>query len=176
MKLSTAIITGVVLAGASFAGTVSTAAAATVFEQYGYGLNVPDTDGAYIFVTTPTALTDVTISGGYGNGFTDFGAVAAGGQTGYYYLGDNEDSTPGSDGTALISIVSGGKTYSGSFTDVIGDLDASDAPVALGTLGPASAVSAAPEPNTWMLMLLAVGGIGAALRYSRKKPADAVTA
>jgi len=165
MKLTTAIIAGVALTGAALTGAVSTASAATIFEQYGYSLP-GSPDGAYLFVTTPTALSDVTISGGYSNGFTDFGAVAAGGQTGYYYLGDNESTTPGSEGTALVTIVSGGVTYSGSYTDVLGDLDAVDNPVALGTLG---TVSATPEPNTWALMLLGVGGLGAALRWSRRR-------
>lgn len=45
---------------------------------------------------------------------------------------------------------------------------------------PANCISAAPEPSTWALLLLGIGGIGLMLRRARKttaiRPTDAVTA
>ena len=40
---------------------------------------------------------------------------------------------------------------------------------------PLTAVSAAPEPGAWLLMMLGVGSVGAALRF-RRRAADAPSA
>lgn len=148
MKLSTVLIAGAALASAA-AMTASAASAATVFEAYGYDHG--GFDGVSAFVTSTTALDDVTIGG------EDFGALAAGGTAGFHYVGDNES---GPNPSFVVTITKGGHTSSGTFSDVIGDADWNVPPVNVGSVG-------VPEPTTWALMLMGFGGLGAMLR-SRK--------
>lgn len=175
MKLSTTIMAAVAAAAASCAiiAPASSASAATVFESYDYSFGDAFYDAADLQVLNDSgsAYTDVQISGGSAGGFTDFGPLAAG-QSVHFYLGDNENDFAGSQGTALVTIVTGGHTYSGSFTDVLGDPDHEVPRTFLGELATGGAV---PEPTTWSLMLLGFGGLGATLRATRKRAA-AVTA
>jgi len=162
MKLTTVVIAAAVLAGAAGAAA-SASANAIIFDKYDYGAPGDVTsDGAVLFVENngSVAFTDVTISGGFAGGSEDFGALAAGASTGQFYMGDNEY---GPDGTALVTITIGSKSYSGSFSDVLGDIDVETAPEAIGSIS-------VPEPATWALMLAGFAGLGAALRMSRKKP------
>jgi len=59
----------------------------------------------------------------------------------------------------------GGKTYSGVYTDIWGDVDYDVAGVKIGEL----ATGGVPEPATWALMLMGFGAIGATLRAPRKR-------
>jgi len=158
MKLSTVVVAAAALTGAALMSS-NAMASATVFEVYNYSPG----DGTYLFVTNTgsTPFTDVTITGGYSAGNTDFGALAVGASTGEYYLGDNEDPTPGSDGTATVTVTYGGHSYSQNFTDIYGDLDIQTTPVELGDF--------VPEPASWALMLLGFVGLGGVLRSSRRR-------
>ncbi len=150
MKLSTAIIAGFALLGAASAAS---AAIITVSEAYDYG-----TYGGYDQVTfeisTPVALTDLNVSG------YDFGAVGPGA---YYWHGG--DPYEYGYTTADVYAAIGANTASGSFADIYGDADYQTGMTQVGTLTINSGV---PEPTTWALMLLGVGGVGFAMRSSRK--------
>jgi len=167
MKLTTVVIAVAALAGAAAAN--SAAANAVVFEGYDYTGVPPEvtSDGAVIDIenTGSVAFTDVSVTGSYLGGSEDFGALAAGATTGQFYLGDNESTTPGSDGSATVTITIGTNVYSGTFTDVLGDLDV-DTPltIQIGSI----ATSSVPEPATWALMLAGFAGLGAMVRSRRK--------
>jgi hypothetical protein len=162
MKLSTAIIAGVAAIGAL--GAFEAASAATVFEHYnGYA------DAAYLNITNDSggAYTDVTVSGGYGGQTVDFGALASGAQTGDFYFGDCENYGF-CNGAATVTVTVGGKMYSGSFADQIGDVEIDTPQMNIGELP-----TGVPEPAAWALMLVGFAGLGATLRSSRKTLAKA---
>lgn len=159
MKLS-ANIAGAAIAATLLISAAPANATALITETYDY---IPN-DAAFLHVTnTGTSIfSSVSFSGGYALGSMTFLNVAPG-DTVDFYLGDNENNYPGSQGTALITVMSGTNTYSGSFTDVLGDPDYTIAPVTLGTLGPV------PEPATWSMLLTGFGLLGGAMRMSRRK-------
>ena len=157
MKLTTVAIAAVALAGA--AGAASTASAgAIVLEGYIYTAS-NDTSFWQVKDTGPTAFTDVNIGG------TDLGPLAAGGLSAAVLVGDCESCGVGAFSELVTITVAGGGTYSGTFADVLGDIDAAG-----NGLPPETAGSFAPEPATWALMLAGFGGLGAALRMRRKAP------
>ena len=154
MKLST------IVTAAALVATTGAANAATIVATVN---NFYAGDGAYASVTNngPTALSDVVIGG------QDFGSLAAGATTGSHYLGDNEY---GSNGAFGVTIAAGAHSSSGTFFDVQNDVDFNTSPISVGTLS----VQGVPEPAAWALMLVGIGGIGGALRLSRKSAAAAV--
>ena len=158
MKLS-ATIASAALAATLLVSATAANAVALITETYDGGF-----DAAFLHVTNTgsSAFTSVSISGSYLGNSASFTNVAAG-ATVDFYLGDNEADFPGSQGTALVTIVKGGHTYSGSFTDVIGDPDYTVGPVTLGTLG------TVPEPAAWGMMLTGFGLLGGTMRMSRRK-------
>jgi len=156
MKLSTAIIAGVALAGAAL--SVSSANAAVLLGQYNssgdFGTVAVQNDGA-------TAYSDVVINSINGN--TDFGALAAGATTGYTNVGDAEFvSNP------VTFTVVNGATYTFSTTDALNDCEGSctSSQTFLTPQG-------VPEPASWALMLVGVGALGLTMRSKRQ---TAVTA
>jgi hypothetical protein len=150
MKLSTAIIAGAALLGAA---TTASAATITVSEAYDYGL-FGGNDQVVYQINTPIALTDLTVSG------QDFGAVGAGA---YNFVGGDPTEGGGPiDVDVFVSTVS--HTAMGHFTDIYGDLDLQTQFQQVGTLS----IGGVPEPAAWALMLVGFGGIGAAMRSSRK--------
>lgn len=152
MKLSTAIIAGVALAGAAL--SVSGANAAVLLGQYNsygdVGTVAVQNDGA-------TAYSDVVING------TDFGALAAGATTGYINVGDNESGS-----NPVTFTVVNGATYTFSTTDALNDCE--NACTSSQTFLTSQAV---PEPASWALMLVGVGALGLTMRSKRQ---TAVTA
>ncbi len=149
MKLSTALIAGVALAGAvSVANSAS--ALATVFENYNYSTG----DYAELYVTNGDAFaySDVTIGG------VDFGSLAAGASTTTYYAGDPGETSP-SNVTVTVNSASG--------TFYVPDYDFTTSGQAIGTLS----ATTVPEPATWALMLVGFGGLGVTLRSRRKAAA-----
>ena len=164
MKLS-ATIAGAALAAALLVSGTARAATiiATVSETYDYG-----SDAAFVHVTNTSghAFSTLTITGG--DAGSSFSGSLAAGATADFYLGDNESNYAGSQGTALVTAIIGSRTYSGSFTDVLGDPDYQVGPTPIGTLS-----GAVPEPASWAMMLTGFGLLGTALRRSRR---NAVTA
>jgi len=154
MKLSTAIIAGVALAGAAL--SVSGANAAVLLGQYNsnssgdFGTVAVHNDGA-------TAYSDVVING------TDFGALAAGQSTGYTNVGDNESGS-----NPVTFTVVNGATYTFSTTDALSDCD-----YACTSSQTFLTSQAVPEPASWALMLVGVGALGLTMRSKRQ---TAVTA
>ena len=152
MKLSTAIIAGVALAGAAL--SVSGANAAVLLGQYNsygdVGTVAVQNDGA-------TAYSDVVINN------TDFGALAAGATTGYKNVGDKE----GASNPVTFTVVNGA-TYTFSTTDALNDCEGSC--TSSQTFLTSQAV---PEPASWALMLVDVGALGLTMRSKRQ---TAVTA
>lgn len=151
MKLSTAIIAGVALLGAA---TTASAATITVSEAYDYGV-FGGYDQVVYQISTPIALDSLIVSG------HDFGAVGPGA---YNWLGGDpgENSLP-IDANVFIS--KGAQSATHTFSDVYGDYDSQTGMEQLGTMTLNGGV---PEPATWGLMMLGFGGIGAAMRASRK--------
>ena len=150
------------LAGAAMVPAAASASTATVFEGYGYSYGGFDGVAAWV-VASGGNIDDVKF-----NGF-DFGAGANGNQSGFFYMGDNEG---GPNNPVTVDIFVGSGHASGTFNDVIGDQDCGGCgSVSVGSLS----ASGAPEPTTWALMLAGFGGMGAALRASRRK-ATAATA
>lgn len=143
MKLST-----IVIAGFALASTAGAASAAQVFESYNYYSG----DYANIFVTNNSASTysDVTING------VDLGSVAPGASSANYYAGD---PCEGGACNAFVTVTVGSSTSTGNF--YVPDFDYS-------TVQQIGTISTVPEPTTWVLMLLGVGGIGAGLRATRR--------
>lgn len=137
-------------------------AAALITETYD-----GSSDAAYLHVTNTgnSVFSSVSFSGGFAGGSASFNNVNPGDVVNFY-LGDNENDYPGSQGTALVTVVSNQNTYSGSYTDTIGDPDYTVGPVTLGTLNTSSAV---PEPATWAMLLTGFGLLGGAMRMSRRK-------
>lgn len=158
MKLSAFIATAA-LASAAL-GTA--ASAATVFEHYN-----GNADAAYLNITNDNAVsyTDVTVSGGYGGQTVDFGALAAGAQTGDFYFGDCE-GYGFCNGTATVTVTVGSHVYSGGFADQIGDVEVDTSQLNIGELS-------VPEPAAWALMLVGFASLGGALRTSRRSLAKA---
>ena len=156
MKLSTAIIAGVALAGAAL--SVSGANAAVLLGQYDsaypsfhdVGTVAVQNDGAIEY-------SDVVING------TDFGALAAGATTGYINVGDNESGS-----NPVTFTVVNGATYTFSTTDALNDCE--NACTSSQTFLTSQAV---PEPASWALMLVGVGALGLTMRSKRQ---TAVTA
>lgn len=158
MKLS-ATIASAALAATLLVSATAANAAALITETYDGSF-----DAAFLHVTNTgsSAFTSVSISGGYAGRSASFTNVAAG-ATVDFYLGDNEADFPGSQGTALVTVVSGSHTSSGSFTDVIGDPDFTVGSTTLGTL------DTVPEPAMWGMMLTGFGLLGGTMRMSRRK-------
>ena len=152
MKLSTAIIAGVALAGAAL--SVSSANAAVLLGQYNssgdFGTVAVQNDGV-------TAYSDVVINN------TDFGALAAGATTGYTNVGDAE----GGSNPVTFTVVNGA-TYTFSTTDALNDCEGFC--ISSQTFLTSQAV---PEPASWALMLVGVGALGLTMRLKRQ---TAVTA
>nr|WP_295661943.1 PEPxxWA-CTERM sorting domain-containing protein [Polymorphobacter sp.] len=155
MKLSATI--GALLAATLLVSASAATASALITETYD-----GDFDAAYLHVTNigSGSFTSIAISGGDNGGSASFTNIGVG-TTVDFALGDNEYDFPGSQGTALVTIVRNGRTFSGSFTDVIGDPDFNVGPVTLGTLG------TVPEPAAWGMMLTGFGLLGATMRRSR---------
>ena len=158
MKLS-ATIASAALAATLLVSATAASAAALITETYDGGY-----DAAFLHVTNTgtSGFTSVHITGGDAGGNHTFLNVAAG-ATVDFYLGDNENDFPGSQGTAVVTVVKGSHTYSGSFTDTIGDPDFDVGPRTLGTLG------TVPEPAAWGMMLTGFGLLGGTMRMSRRK-------
>ncbi len=153
MKLTTVVIAAAALAGAAGAAS-SASAGAIVLEGYIYTAN--DTSFWQVKNDTATAFTDVNIGG------FDVGGVLPGAVSGAALVGDCEGCSAGAF-SELVTIQIGSTTYSGTFADVLGDIDVNDfSPVGVGTM--------VPEPATWALMLAGFAGLGAALRMRRKAP------
>lgn len=161
MKLSTTI------AGATLAASLlmSVAANATQYATVTETYDNYNFDAAFMHVTNTTsfAFTNIQISGGDNGGFTDYGPLAVGASADFL-MGDNENYFIGSQGTALVTVVAHGHTFSGSFTDVLGDPDVDTGPTKVGMLG----VGAVPEPASWALMLAGFGFLGVSMRSSRR--------
>lgn len=153
MKLS-ATLAAAAVAGTLLVSATAANAAALVTESYDYSGG----DAAILHVTNTghSAFTNITISGGYAGGFTDYGSLAAG-ATVDYYLGDNENDFPGSQGTAHVTI--DGVTR--SFTDVLGDPDFVVGNTPLGSM--------VPEPASWAMLISGFGILGGAMRVARRK-------
>ena len=154
MKLSTIVAAGAAMAGAAVAFSATSASAVQVYETYTYS----GADYAQLYVTnnSMSTLTNVTIAG------TNFGNLAPGASTGLYNDGD---PTEGGATSALISYGVGSNTY--SFTAPVYDYDYNTTQV-VGAGG-------VPEPATWSLMLVAIAGVGGAMR-SRRRLAPAAVA
>ena len=165
MKLTTTI--GGAMAGIAMMFAANTANATVLnlgpvsvtetYEYDNYG------DGAYLHILNGgfTSITNFTVSGGFAGG--SYSAThLANGSSYDFYLGDNEINVPGSQGTAKISFSYLGQSYSGSFTDVLGDPDAGTSPISV-TLDPTTG-GAVPEPASWLLMLTGFGLMATALR------------
>jgi hypothetical protein len=154
MKLSTAIIAGVALLGAATTASVASAAVITVSEAYDYYNVYGGSDQVVFQINTPIALTDLKVSG------QDFGPVAAGA---YNFVGGDPDEGGGPI-YADVFISTASHTATGYFGDVYGDADYQIPLQQVGTLS----IGGVPEPAAWGLMLVGFGGIGAAMRSSRK--------
>lgn len=164
MKLSVSIAGAVLASVFLVSGTAqATSVVASVSETYDSSF-----DAAFLHVTNTTgnAFSSLTISGGFAG--SSFSGPLAAGATADFLMGDNESNVSGSQGTALVTVVASGHTFSGSFTDVLGDPDFNVGSTPVGTLG-----SAVPEPASWAMMLTGFGLLGTALRTSRR---NAVTA
>jgi PEP-CTERM motif len=147
LKLSTVLVAAVALVGVA----TTASATVTIFESYGYA--VDGSDQAYVFgVNSGGAVADFTLAG------TDLGALGAGATSALVSLGDPGEGGITPFGPFNASIPGVSKT----FNDVLGDCDCFTTGAFVGTL------SAAPEPASWALMLLGFGGLGIALRSSRK--------
>jgi hypothetical protein len=158
MKLTTVVIAAAALAGA--AGAASTASAsAIVLEGYIYTAS-NDTTFWQVQDTGAVPFSDVVIGG------TDVGAVGAGATSAAFLPGDCESCSTGAFSELVTVTIAGGGTFSGTFADVMGDIDANVAPASVGTVS-------VPEPAMWALMLAGFGGLGAALRMRRKAPIPA---
>ena len=144
MKLSTAIIAGMALAGAS----VSTANAAVL-------LGVYDSSGDHgtVAITNndTTAYSDVIING------ADLGALAVGGTTAFQNTGDNESGS-----NPVSFTVVNNQTYTFATTDQLNDCESAC------TSSQTFATPGVPEPASWALMLVGVGALGVTLRSRRK--------
>ena len=163
MKLSATIASAAL--AATLLVTATTASSAVVTETYDSG-----PDAAFLHVTnnSGSTFTSVSFSGGYAGGSTSFTNVTPG-STVDFYLGDNENNFIGSQGTALVTLVTGGKTFTKSFTDVLGDPDYAVGPTNLGTIG------GVPEPTSWAMLLSGFGLLGGAMRAARSTRSKAVT-
>lgn len=163
MKLSATIASAAL--AATLLVTATTASSAVVTETYDSG-----GDAAFLHVTnnSGSTFTSVSFSGGYAGGSTSFTNVTPG-STVDFYLGDNENNFIGSQGTALVTLVTGGKTFTKSFTDVLGDPDYTVGPTNLGTIG------GVPEPTSWAMLLSGFGLLGGAMRAARSTRSKAVT-
>ena len=163
MKLSATIASAAL--AATLLVTATTASSAVVTETYDSGY-----DAAFLHVTnnSGSTFTSVSFSGGYAGGSTSFTNVTPG-STADFYLGDNENNFIGSQGTALVTLVTGGKTFTKSFTDVLGDPDYAVGPTNLGTIG------GVPEPTSWAMLLSGFGLLGGAMRAARSTRSKAVT-
>ena len=160
MKLSVTIAGAALAAALLVSGTARAATViATVSESYDYY----GSDAAFVHVTNTSghAFSTLTITGGYAG--SSFSGSLAAGATADFYMGDNESDYAGSQGTALVTAIIGSRTYSGSFTDVLGDPDYQVGPTPIGTLS-----GAVPEPASWAMMLTGFGLLGTALRRSRR--------
>jgi hypothetical protein len=162
MKL-TALIAQAAVAGTMMLATAPAHSAAVVFEAYDYAAG--DAATAFVTNTSHVAFDDVTFFGSYLGQTFHFGPLAVGASTTPFYLGDNENDFPGSQGNVTVSILIGTHTYTGTFADVIGDPDIQVAPIQIGSI----AAGAVPEPATWGLMLSGFGLLGGAMRYGRRK-------
>ena len=164
MKLSATIASAAL--AATLLVTATTASSAVVTETYDYY----GSDAAFLHVTnnSGSTFTSVSFSGGYAGGSTSFTNVTPG-STVDFYLGDNENDFIGSQGTALVTLVTGGKTFTKSFTDVLGDPDYAVGPTNLGTIG------GVPEPTSWAMLLSGFGLLGGAMRAARSARSKAVT-
>jgi len=159
MKLSIASLAAVAV-GATVLASASSAGAATILNGYSYSFMGFDGSFAQVLNDSAGAYTDVVING------VDLGGLAAGATTGGVYIGDSEFGT---NGPFSVSVTVGGKTYSGVYSDIWGDIDTDVAGVKVGEL----ATGGVPEPATWALMLMGFAGMGLMLRAPRNR---AVTA
>ncbi|MBV8681657.1 MAG: PEP-CTERM sorting domain-containing protein [Caulobacteraceae bacterium] len=150
MKLTTLVAAGAAIAGAAVAFSATTASAAQVYENYSYSFPA---DSAQLYVTNNSAqtYTNVTIDG------NNLGSLAPGASTGPLDVGDPGE---GSASSATISFSIGAHT--GTFSVPVYDYDYTTS----GNLVGAS--NAVPEPATWSLMLLAMAGVGGAMRSRRR--------
>lgn len=164
MKLSATIASAAL--AATLLVTATTASSAVVTETYDYY----GSDAAFLHVTnnSGSTYTSVSFSGGYAGGSASFTNVTPG-STVDFSLGDNENDFIGSQGTALVTLVTGGKTFTKSFTDVLGDPDYTVGPTNLGTIG------GVPEPTSWAMLLSGFGLLGGAMRAARSARSKAVT-
>ena len=106
MKL-TALIAHAAVAGTMMLATAPAHSAAVVFESYDYSPG----DAASVFVTNTGSVSfdDVTFFGSYQGQMFHYGPLAAGASTSPFYLGDNENDFPGSQGNVTVSILIGSK-------------------------------------------------------------------
>ena len=155
MKLSIASLAAAAV-GATVLASASSAGAATILNGYSYSFMGFDGSFAQVLNDSGSAYTDVVING------SDLGGLATGATTGGVYLGDNEG---GSNGPFTVAITVGGKTYSGVYSDIWGDIDTDIGGVKVGEL----ATGGVPEPATWALMLMGFGAMGVMLRAPRKR-------
>ncbi len=158
MKLTTVVIAAAALAGAAGAAA-SASAGAIVLEGYIYTAN--DNPASFWQVkANDTASRLYRCEHRWLRCWC--GAARRGCRVGAALVGDCEGCSAGAF-SELVTIQIGSTTYSGTFADVLGDIDVNDfSPVGVGTM--------VPEPATWALMLAGFAGLGAALRMRRKAP------